>query len=111
MKPGPEETQNIHSGGKKREERKEKALIGKTSDPCSLIFALLVKASLKGLVPLEQGPLSLPSETPIRKAGNCFQKGGLFKRKFSFSSRDLIASFSQAIIFPHCVAEQPFSPG
>lgn len=87
-------------GGKKKKGRKEKALIGKTSDLCSLIFALLVKASLKGLIALEQGSLSLPSETPIRRAGNCFQKGELFKRNLDFSSRDLIASFSQAILLP-----------
>jgi len=105
MKPCPEETQNIHSGGKKRKERKEKALIGKTSDPCSLIFALLVKASLNGLIPLEQGPLSLPSETSIRKAENCSENGGLFRRKIKFSLRDLIASFLQAIFSPSCVAE------
>jgi len=65
--------------GKKR--REEKALIGKTSDLCSLIFALLLKGSLKGFVPLEQGLLSLPSETPFRKAGKRFQKGRLFERK------------------------------
>lgn len=85
MKPGPEEAQNIYSGGKKMKERKEKTLIGKTSDLCSLIFALLVKASLKSLIPLEQGLLSLPSETPTRKAGKCFQKGQLFKENLTLS--------------------------
>lgn len=87
--------------GKKKEERKEKALIGKTSDLCSLIFAFLLKASLKGLMPLQQGSLSLPSEMPIREAGNCFPKGILFKRKVNFSSRDPTASVSQAV-FPVC---------